>query len=367
MQNEKLDRERILERKRQNRRRRRRRKRRNSIVRRRMMFATMAVAVTGIAIIIGAAIMGHQATAGQQEIASSEVPRLSVGVSAEISEAFGGRSEQITRATVDATPALAPMPTPAATTTPEVMNLPEMEEESAEAIWTGWTFFESGYAGWEQVEGDGGNAYGRFQLDARHSLAAFLRYAAEVNPDFVGLERYYRSSGDTTTLKSTDGLADDWVWLCAVYGDDFYRAQAEFAYGVYYCLMRDGLLEQYGIDLDAYGPVLKGTVWSVAVRNGNNLSSIYSVTETYDPGIDEEEWLREIYAIEAERHPDQAQRWEGGQLDAALSTLEMLESGVEVEFHYNFEKDAVTDTGRIECLLLDGDYRDFVRYTGRKV
>ena len=45
----------------------------------------------------------------------------------------------------------------------------------------------------------------------------------------------------------------------------------------------------------------------------------------------------------------------------------MLESGTEVEFHETFEKNAVRDTARIELLSLTGDYRDFVRYTGRVV
>lgn len=239
------------------------------------------------------------------------------------------------------------------------------EIEAGEAIWTGWGAYESGEECWEQTGGDGGNAFGRFQIDARHSLAAFLRYAAESDERFVGLERYYAKNGDETTLKSLDDLAFDWTWLCAVYGQDFYRTQAEFAYGMFYLLMRDELKDVWRIDLENYGPVLKGTVWSVAVRNGNCLSSIYSVTDTYYAGIGEEEWLRKIYAVEARRHPDQEKRWREDQLNAALETLHLLESGEEVEFYETFEKDAGQDLGRIELLELDGDYKDFVRYTGR--
>lgn len=358
MRNEEQDRRQMQKRKQQSRKRRRRRRRRSKLMirRRRIMLAAITVAVTVVAVIIIALIARHQAVAEQTE--KGDV-RLSAGVNAEIAEILEESSRHINHA------AATPIPTPGPTIQPELTSSPKADEESAEAIWTGWAYFESGDAGWEQVGGDGGNAYGRFQLDARHSLAAFLRYAAETNPDFVGLERYYRKNGSKTTLQSTDGLADDWLWISAVYGSSFYQMQAEFAYGAYYCLMRDQMLEKYEIDLDAYGPVLKGTIWSVAVRNGNNLSSIYSVTETYYPGIDEEEWLREIYAVEAWRHPDQVKRWEDGQLNAALDTLAALESDTEVEFHRDFEKDAVQDTGRIEFLSLEGDYRDFVRYTGR--
>lgn len=359
MRNEEQDRRQMQKRRQQSRKRRRRRRRRSKLMirRRRIILAAAIIAMTVVAVIIGVLVARHQAIAGQQ--AERDGIRLSAGISAEIAEVLEENSQQINRATA------IPIPTPEATIQPEPVSSPKTDEDSAEAIWTGWAYFESGDAGWEQVGGDGGNAYGRFQLDARHSLAAFLRYAAETNPDFVGLERYYQKNGSKTTLKLTDGLADDWLWISAVYGSSFYQVQAEFAYGAYYCLMRDQMLEKYEIDLDAYGPVLKGTVWSVAVRNGNNLSSIYSVTETYYPGIDEEEWLREIYAVEAWRHPDQVKRWEDGQLNAALDTLAALESGTEVEFHRDFEKDAVQDTGRIEFLSLKGDYRDFVRYTGR--
>jgi len=295
----------------------------------------------------------------------SSLTRLSAGVNAEFEQSMRGVLTSQTASMPPEEPTIIPEITK--TSTPEMTSSPKTEVAPGEAIWTGWAYFESGEAGWEQVGGDGGNAYGRFQLDARHSLPAFLRYAAETNPDFVGLERYYRKNGDRTTMKSTDGLNHDWTWLCAVYDEEFYQVQAEFAYGTFYCLMRDELQKECQINLDEYGPVLKGTVWSVAVRNGNNLSSLYSVTDTYYPGIPEEEWLREIYAVEEWRHPDQTKRWGDGQLNAALETLEMLESGAEVEFHKTFEKDAVGDTARIELLSLAGDYRDFVRYTGRVI
>lgn len=236
-----------------------------------------------------------------------------------------------------------------------------------EAIWTGWTWFESGAKSWKQVGGDAGNAYGRFQIDARHTLPAFLRYAAEADSDFVGLSKYYRKNGTSTTLRTLSGLDHDWTWLCAMYGEKFYQLQAEFAYGVFYCSMRDELLSEKQIDLSDYGPVLKGTVWSVSVRNGSNLSSIYSVTDTYYPGISEEEWLRKIYTVEAWRHPDQASRWEVEQLDAALEVLGKLADGEKVEIHDAFAEDAGQDTGRIELLTLKSDYRDFLRYTGKVV
>lgn len=247
---------------------------------------------------------------------------------------------------------------------PDSLSTQTFEDSAeSEAIWTGWTFFESGKDSWWQVGGDGGNAYGRFQLDARHSLAGFLRYAVESNPSFVGLERYYRKGESGTVLGPLEGLDHDWAWLCAVYGEEFYQVQAEFAYGTFYCSMRDKLLDECGIDLRAYGPVLKGTVWSVAVRNGNNLSSLYSVIDTYYPGISEEEWLKQIYAVEEWRHPDQIKRWGEGQRNAALETLHKLNGGTEVEFHRTFEKEAGQDTERIELLSLAGDYRDFLCYT----
>lgn len=361
-----------MERKRRDRRKNYRKRQRRKRARRRLRWLKRNLLAIAAALILSGLMVGcvlafYQDKDEPREVAiqSGSATRTSAGVSAELG--------QMIEETV--APHATPMPleesqTPPGSTAmpaPEVTSSPKTDVAPSEAIWTGWAYFESGDAGWEQVGGDGGNAYGRFQLDARHSLPAFLRYAAETDVNFVGLEKYYRKNGDKTTMKSAEGLGHDWTWLCAVYGEEFYQVQAEFAYGTFYCLMRDEILEEYQIDLDEYGPVLKGTVWSVAVRNGNNLSSLYSVIDTYYPGIPEEEWLREIYAVEEWRHPDQTKRWGEGQLNAALETLAMLESGTEVEFHETFEKNAVRDTARIELLSLTGDYRDFVRYTGRVV
>lgn len=233
-----------------------------------------------------------------------------------------------------------------------------------EPIWTGWTYFESGKQCWAQTGGDGGHAYGRFQLDSRHSLAPFMRYAVESNSDFAGLEYYYLRKGDRAVLRTMSGLSRDWAWLCTAYGEDFYKAQADFTYAVFYCVARDVILEKRGIDLNDYGPVLKGTVWSIAVRNGNSLSNLRSVTETYYPGISEEEWLWAIYEVESWKHSDSVNRWGYGQLGAAMDTLHMLENGADIEFHETFAADAGEDVNRIEMIGLDCDYRDIVRYTG---
>lgn len=312
--------------------------------------------------LILAVVTGH--LLARHQISKEAADEAAKGLQAVAAVRSAGYNDYECCGTPEAELTTEPAVKPVAKPTIAPTETPVIEATEGEAIWTGWRYYESGDAGWEQVGGDEGNAFGSFQLDARHSLPAFLRYAAESDERFVGLERYYRKGREETTMKTLDGLAHDWQWLCAVYGEDFYRKQAEFAYGLFYLLMRDELLAKCEINLDQYSPVLKGTVWSVAVRNGSNLSSIYSVTDTYYPGIPEEEWLREIYAVETWRHPGQERRWQDEQLNAALKTLQKWEKG-KAEIHDTFEKGVEQDTGRIELLTLEGDYRDFVRYTGR--
>lgn len=199
-------------------------------------------------------------------------------------------------------------------------------------IWLGWTEFESGEASWWQTGGDGGNAYGRYQFDKRCWLGKFLTYCAEMSDDYAGLLPYANSDG---TAKDDGTLAEAWRWICHVKSDEFFALQTDFALDEYYYPVKEQLLEIYDIDLDDYGPVLKGTVWSVAIRDGYNVSKnpknnrLKSVTETYFPGIDEQEWLEKIYEREAERHEIDPGRWSERQKAVALEVYEALQDETE--------------------------------------
>ena len=95
----------------------------------------------------------------------------------------------------------------------------------------------------------------------------------------------------------------------------------------YYLPAQRGMLSNYGINIKEYSPALRGTIWSLAIRNGatvskdNTKNGLRSATSTYSPGIDEREWLSKIYEAEARRHPSQRNRWETEQLAACFAFM----------------------------------------------
>jgi len=183
-------------------------------------------------------------------------------------------------------------------------------------LWLEWTWFES-HNDYALTGGDGGVSYGRYQFTAGYCLEDFVTYCQTAQPEhYAGL-----SSGDFDTA---------WKQAYTDYGAEFAALQDQYALEHYYYPVKSKLLELYGIDLDQYSPVLKGTIMSLAIRNGSNVSlerktnKLHSATSTYSPGIPEEDWLEAIYNTEAKRRPKQVERWRDNQKAMALEALSSL-------------------------------------------
>lgn len=185
-----------------------------------------------------------------------------------------------------------------------------------EPIWLDWTWFES-HDDYALTGGDGGASYGRYQFTVGYCLEDFISYCQTAQPEHYSAF----SSGDIDAA---------WKQAHATYGAEFAALQDQYALERYYYPVKNKLLELYDIDLDQYSPVLKGTIFSLAIRNGSNVSlerktnKLYSATSTYTPGISEEDWLDAIYNTEAKRHPKQVERWRDTQKAMALEALSSL-------------------------------------------
>ncbi len=195
-----------------------------------------------------------------------------------------------------------------------------MEMVQGEEIWMGWTIFESGNVGYGQAGGDGGRAYGRYQFDYRYALPEFLRYAVSMEPEACTvLAKYTGYRAGSEELLSSAGLGADWVRAYTANRNRFAQLQDDFAYSRYYVPAKQALAAR-GIDLDAAGdPVVKGTVYSLAVRDGATDSGVRAAWQSYTAGEDTRAWLEKLYSLEARRHPGQAGRWDSGQKTAALN------------------------------------------------
>lgn len=187
-------------------------------------------------------------------------------------------------------------------------------------IWMGWTIFESGNVGYGQAGGDKGRAYGRYQFDYRYALPEFLRYAVSQDPQqYAMLERYTHYGAGSDGLLASAGLGADWVRAYNGDKEGFSLLQDRFAYDHYYVPAKRAMAA-HGIDLDGIDdPVVKGTVYSLAIRDGANDNGVRAAWQSYAPGKDIQTWLDEMYQLEASRHPSQASRWQDGQRVAALN------------------------------------------------
>ncbi len=211
-------------------------------------------------------------------------------------------------------------------------------------VWTGWTVFESGRERFNLAGSDGGYAYGCYQFDIGYSLVDFLKFCISYNQahygqfqqfiDMSSIESGYRKETDTKPsminpplYSNRASLINAWHAAYMNYPDEFAGLQSRTAYETYYLPAQRGLLSNYGINIKEYSPALRGTIWSLAIRNGatvskdNTKNGLRSATSTYYPGIDEREWLTKIYEAEARRHPSQRNRWGTEQIAACFAFM----------------------------------------------
>ena len=213
--------------------------------------------------------------------------------------------------------------------------LPWSEPIAAQAagldeIWMDWVQYESG-DNYAQAGGDGGLSYGRYQFNLEYSLPEFMQFCLERSPDeYAVFLRYVGGEADDPQIVTTSGLDVAWQQLYDEQSASFAALQDEFLLTGYYYPVQDGLSRLYDIDLNQYSAVLKGTVLSVALRDGSVVSTkqrcncLATVTDTYYAGIPEMEWVEAIYDAESKKHPDQAKRWGVVQKEAALAKLNEL-------------------------------------------
>ena len=132
---------------------------------------------------------------------------------------------------------------------------------------------------------------------------------------------------EETVFANGDSLINAWHAAYMNYPDEFAGLQSRTAYEAYYLPAQRGMLSNYGINIKEYSPALRGTIWSLAIRNGGTVSTdntrngLRSATSTYSPGSDEREWLTKIYEAEAKRHPSQRKRWGTEQLAACFAFM----------------------------------------------
>lgn len=182
-------------------------------------------------------------------------------------------------------------------------------------VWLDWTVFESGNA-YDSVNSAEGY-YGRFQFATEYCVEDFVHFCQTENSEHF-------------SMLDLNNLAATWQQAYDAYPQEFALLQDRYAFEHYYLAVRDGLRDLYDINLRDYSEVIRGTAFSIAIRDGRYVSlnssenNLRAFTDTYYPGISEEEWIAAIYDAEADRHPKQDRRWRDEQKAMALEALASL-------------------------------------------
>lgn len=219
----------------------------------------------------------------------------------------------------------------------------DFAEINGEKIWMGWTAFESGTVGvknegYGKVESGSQVAYGRYQFHIGFDdLTEFMRRMVKTDASiYGGFQTFIDSSRPNNGSnpyfeKHKKELVSLWRNYANNGDERFSNIQDDVAYELYYVPTKKALLEQ-GISLEQFGSVVKGTVWSVAIRDGilynsaPNSQTYKALVLNYSSGITDEEYIEKIMATQASKHSKDGSRWTSTQKSAALSAMKMEDS-----------------------------------------
>lgn len=141
---------------------------------------------------------------------------------------------------------------------------------TTDKIWMGWLKRESGTKGYRCVLGDSGAANSAYQFDYRYALVPFMQYCVDKFPShYDGFKKYIAYGAGNSNLRGNTGLANLWLSYCDKYWDEFCSLQDSYAYIKYYLEAKKYIKNLYGIEMDNHSPVVKGTLFSMAIRSGS--------------------------------------------------------------------------------------------------
>ncbi len=144
----------------------------------------------------------------------------------------------------------------------------KIDESKCDKIWMGWTKRETGKDGLRNIHGDSGRAYG-LQFDYRYGLLDFLQYCVDHNAERYGAFKKFIAYGKgSSKLVYNTELGSLWQQFYDNYTAEFENLQYSCAYKKYYLPAKEYVRKNYGINMDNHSPAVKGTLWSMSFRSG---------------------------------------------------------------------------------------------------
>lgn len=169
-----------------------------------------------------------------------------------------------------------------------------------------WWPRESGTKGYRSVNSDKGNAFGVYQFDRRYALVPFMKSCVEYNGErYSGFKKFIKMGAGAEELLNNKELGELWVEYCDRDIDEFSKLQDDYAYNSYYIPAKKYAIKN-GVPVDDYTPVLKGSLWSFAIRSGS-ANGAKKIVNAYKSGAKDE--LKLLKASYASYSNQDANRW----------------------------------------------------------
>lgn len=248
------------------------------------------------------------------------------------------------------------------------------------AIWTGWASCESGAEGGRSAGSDHGHAYGLFQFDDRYdSLYNFLQYCistdAEAYAPFNYYYNTYHNNKNIVEQSTTDmnGLIAAWHNAYDADPDGFTSLQLDIYQRDYYAPVIS-MCNARGIDIqddEKYGPVIRGTLWSISIWAGPTNNGVGQVINRLTSTMTEVEMLdicySEFTAALKDARSSQANRnafrnrWKVEQRNMALQAYTKWSSGLEIATTASEDISMMFASSGRSYGIDGGSYIDYIR------
>lgn len=187
-----------------------------------------------------------------------------------------------------------------------------------------FTQYESGSAGYAQVGGDNGKAFGRYQFDYRYSLFGLMQYAYQTNPTIFAPFSQFMHYGSADGLKNawnstlSSLVSQAWTTCWNSSNSLFKEVQDLYAYKNYYVIAHD-LLVSKGVAIDNRSDVIKGVIYSYAIQHGQQTAADH-IAEVVTNSMSDAQFIQEVYKKRSSAYPDYISRY-NNEVQTALSLL----------------------------------------------
>ena len=185
-----------------------------------------------------------------------------------------------------------------------VQPVPEENKENEQVgarMWINWQFFESGKeytdnSGW-YINGDGGQAYGRYQFDYEYGLVPFMKFCVQQYPNlFSGFQPYIDLGVGNPALINNAGLKQLFIDYTNNHLAEFSKMQNWAMFNDYYQLIRTNIQKHLGYDVSNIGAYAVGTAASISIRDSGHWDAVKDIFAGTTGKENESDWIKLVMA-----------------------------------------------------------------------